>query len=48
MKSIRKLAYAAVLTVSALNFAPSLASAQDEGGRFTLAHNVHWLSLIHI
>jgi hypothetical protein len=42
MKSIRKLAYAAVLTVSALNFAPSLASAQDEGGSFTLAHEVHW------
>jgi hypothetical protein len=42
MKSIRQLAYAAVLTVSALNFAPSLASAQDEGGSFTLAHEVHW------
>ena len=42
MKSIRQLAYAAVLIVSALNFAPSLASAQDEGGSFTLAHEVHW------
>ena len=42
MKSIYKLAYAAVLTLSALNFAPALASAQDEGGRFTLPHDVHW------
>ena len=42
MKSIRKFAYAAVLTLSALNFAPSLASAQDEAGRFTLPHEVHW------
>jgi hypothetical protein len=46
MKSIRKLAYAAVLTLSALNFAPSLASAQDEGGSFTLAHEVHWQNVI--
>ncbi|MGB7603516.1 MAG: hypothetical protein WBM24_24650 [Candidatus Sulfotelmatobacter sp.] len=46
MKSIRKLAYAAVLTISALNFAPSLASAQDEGGRFTLAHEVHWQNVV--
>ena len=42
MKSIRKFAYAAVLTLSALNFAPSLASAQDEAGRFTLPQEVHW------
>jgi len=42
MKSIRKFAYAAVLTLSALNFAPSLASAQDEGGTFRLPHEVHW------
>src|ERR1700688_3000435 len=42
MKSIRKFAYAAVLTLSALNFAPTLASAQDEGGTFTLPHEVRW------
>ena len=41
MKSIRNFVYAAVLTFSALNFAPSLASAQEEGGSFTLAHEVH-------
>ncbi|MGA9510011.1 MAG: hypothetical protein WBV55_15445 [Candidatus Sulfotelmatobacter sp.] len=46
MKSIRKLAYAAVLTLSALNFAPSLASAQDAGGSFTLAHEVHWQNVV--
>ena len=42
MKSLRTFAYAAVLTVSALNFAPCLASAQDEGGTFKLAHEVGW------
>ena len=43
MKSIRQLAYAAVLIVSALNFAPSLASAQEPArGQFTLSHEVHW------
>ena len=42
MKSIRKFAYAAVLLLSALSFSPSPASAQDEGGTFTLPHDVHW------
>jgi hypothetical protein len=42
MKSIRKFAYAAVLVLSALSFSPSPASAQDEGGTFTLPHDVHW------
>ncbi len=46
MNSIRKFAYAAVLTLSALNFAPSLASAQDAAGTFTLAHEVHWQNAI--
>jgi len=46
MKSIRKFAYAAVLTLSALNFAPSLASAQDEGGTFRLPHEVHWQNAV--
>ena len=46
MKSIRKFAYAAVLTLSALNFAPSLASAQDEGGKFTLPHEVLWQNAV--
>ena len=46
MKSIRKFAYAAVLTLSALNFRPSLASAQDEGGNFKLPHEVHWQNVV--
>jgi hypothetical protein len=46
MKSIRMFAYAAALTLSALNFAPSLASAQEAAGTFTLAHEVHWQNAI--
>jgi hypothetical protein len=46
MKSIRRLGYAAVLTLSALNFAPSLASAQDAAGTFTLPHEVHWQNAV--
>jgi hypothetical protein len=46
MKSIRRFAYAAVLTMSALNYAPSLASAQDVAGTFTLNHEVHWQNAI--
>ena len=42
MNSIRKFAYATVLTLSALSFGPSLASAQDAAGSFTLSHEVHW------
>jgi hypothetical protein len=46
MKTIRRFAYAAALTLSALNFAPSLAYAQDAGGTFTLNHEVHWQKAI--
>lgn len=46
MKLTCKFAYAAVLTLSALNFAPSLASAQDEGGKFTLPHEVQWQNVV--
>jgi hypothetical protein len=46
MKSIRRFAYAAVLTLSALNFVPSLAFAQDAAGTFTLTHQVHWQNAI--
>jgi len=46
MKSIRKFAYAAVLTLSVLSFVPSLASAQDEGGSFTLTHEVLWQNAV--
>jgi hypothetical protein len=43
MKTIRNYVYAALLAVSALNFAPTLASAQElAGGKFTLTYEVHW------
>ena len=44
MNTIRRFVYAAALTVSALNFAPTLASAQDARGTFKLIHDVHWQS----
>jgi hypothetical protein len=44
MTSIRRFVYAAALTLSALSFAPSLASAQEAHGRFVLTHEVHWQS----
>lgn len=43
MMTIRKFVYAALLAVTSLNFAPSLASAQEAAhGKFTLTHDVHW------
>jgi hypothetical protein len=42
MTKIRKYVYAAVLAFSAINFSPSLAAAQDEGGSFSLPHEVQW------
>jgi hypothetical protein len=43
MKTIRNYVYAALLAVTALNFAPTLASAQELAhGKFTLTHEVHW------
>ena len=43
MPSIRRFAYATLLAFTALNFAPSLASAQEPArGKFTLTHEVRW------
>jgi len=43
MKTIRNYIYAAMLAASALNFTPTLASAQEAAhGKFTLTHEVHW------
>ena len=42
MRSIRKFAYAAVLTASMFTIQPTLASAEDAHGVFTLTHEVHW------
>ena len=42
MKTIRNYVYAAMLAVTALNFAPTLASAQESAkGKFTLTHQAH-------
>ncbi|MGA9545029.1 MAG: hypothetical protein WBQ85_15750 [Candidatus Sulfotelmatobacter sp.] len=46
MNSIRRFVYAAALVLSALNFTPSLASAQDAAGTFTLTHEVHWQNAV--
>jgi hypothetical protein len=43
MTTIRKFAYAALLAVTSLNLAPTLASAQEKArGKFTLTHDVRW------
>jgi len=47
MTSIRKFVYAAFLTLTTLNFAPSLAQAQQPvRGEFTLAHDVRWQNAV--
>ena len=45
MTSIRKFAYATLLAFTTLNFAPSLASAQEARGKFTLTHDVYFGSI---
>lgn len=43
MTSIRKFAFAALLAVTTLNFAPALAMAEEPiHGKFTLTHDVLW------
>jgi hypothetical protein len=42
MTTIRRFVYAALLAFTALNLAPSLASAQEARGKFTLTHDVHF------
>jgi hypothetical protein len=46
MNPIRRFVYAAVLVLSALNFTPSLASAQEAVGTFTLTHEVRWQNAV--
>jgi hypothetical protein len=41
MRSIRKFAYAAVLSFSVFSVQPTLATAEDARGVFTLTHEVH-------
>ena len=43
MTTIRRFTFATLLAITALNFAPSPASAQEPArGKFTLTHEVHW------
>jgi len=43
MKTLRNFAYAALLAATILNYAPTLASAEEPSrGRFKLAHDVRW------
>ena len=42
MRSICKFAYAAVLGLSMFTLQPTLASAEEGHGTFTLTHEVHW------
>jgi hypothetical protein len=46
MRSIRKFAYAAVLAVSIISIQPTLASAEDARGVFTLTHEVRWQNCV--
>jgi len=46
MKSLRKLAFTAVLTLSALSLMAGAASAQSARGSFTLSHEVHWQNAV--
>ena len=47
MISIRKFAYTALLTLTALNLAPTLASAEESAqGRFKQSHDVHWQNAV--
>jgi hypothetical protein len=46
MKSLCKFAYASLLALGAWNFAPTLASAQEARGSFTLAHEVRWQNAV--
>ena len=42
MRTIRKFAYAAVLSLTMFSLQPTLAAAEDARGVFTLSHEVHW------
>jgi hypothetical protein len=42
MTTLRRFVFAALLALTALNFAPSLASAQEAHGTFLLGRDVHW------
>lgn len=46
MRSIRKFAYAAVLSLSVFAAQPTPVAAEDVHGAFTLSHEVHWQKMV--
>ena len=44
--STRTFAYAALLGLSMFTIQPTLASAEDAHGKFTLSHEVHWQNVV--
>ena len=46
MKSLRKFAFTAVLTLGTLSLLPGAASAQVARGSFKLSHEVHWQNAV--
>ena len=44
MKLLRRFVYAALLVLTPLSVMPSLATAEEAHGSFTLPHDVHWLN----
>ncbi|MBZ5665452.1 MAG: hypothetical protein LAO30_12690 [Acidobacteriia bacterium] len=46
MRSIRKFAYAAVLSFSMFSIQPTPAAAEEAHGSFTLSHEVHWQNCV--
>lgn len=46
MKSFRKFAFTAVLTLGTLSLLPGAASAQTARGSFKLSHEVHWQNAV--
>jgi hypothetical protein len=46
MRSFRKFAYAATLSLSMFAVQPTLAAAEDARGSFTLSHEVHWQKVV--
>ena len=46
LTSTRTFAYAALLGLSMFTIQPTLASAEDAHGKFTLSHEVHWQNVV--
>jgi len=46
MRSLRKFAYATILSLSVFAIQPTLAAAEDAHGTFTLSHEVHFRNYV--